>query len=201
MIKKPITLVLGAGASQPYGFPTGLELMQEVLNDIKPNVRSDLFKTLRDFDISEDKIDSFYRCLFGSGLPSVDAVLEHHPTFERVGKMAIVLKLSEYEVEDNLFELERIGICWYQYLWNGLNAPLEEFDKQELSIITFNYDKSLEHYLYTKMKKLHFNQPEEVCAEKIKSIPIIHVHGQLGDYWKQDESGRSYRKGIFLDQV
>lgn len=201
MIKKRITLVLGAGASKPYGFPTGLELMQEILDDIKPNVRSEFFKTLRDFDITEDEIDSFYSCLSDSGLLSVDAVLEHRTKFMRVGKIAMTLKLSEYEIEENLFKLDRTGKSWYQHLWIELNVPFDEFDKQKLSIITFNYDRSLEHYLYTKMRKLHSDKPESLCADKIKSIPIIHVHGQLGEYWEQDDNWRSYEKGIFRDQI
>lgn len=202
MIKKPITLVLGAGASAPYDFPTGQKLKQQILDDIKPNVRSELFRWLRHFNITENEIDTFYECLSRSGLLSVDALLEHRTEFMKVGKMAMALKLSEYEVEDKLFDPKERDNSWYQYLWNELvrDVPFDEFDKQRLSIITFNYDRSLEHYLYTVMKKLHNNKPEEMRVKKIKSIPIVHVHGQLGEYWEQGENSRSYRIGICKDQ-
>jgi hypothetical protein len=32
MINKPTTLILGAGASAPFGFPTGNELKEKVLS-------------------------------------------------------------------------------------------------------------------------------------------------------------------------
>jgi hypothetical protein len=43
----------------------------------------------------------------------------------------------------------------------------------------FNYDRSLEHFLFTALKYSSGKSDDE-CAGKLKTIPIIHLHGDLG---------------------
>jgi len=49
-----------------------------------------------------------------------------------------------------------------------------------LSIITFNYDRSLENYLFTALKNKYPDKTDDEYAKKVQSIPVIHVHGKLG---------------------
>jgi len=44
----------------------------------------------------------------------------------------------------------------------------------------FNYDRSLEHYLFTALNNAYGRTVEE-CAEALRSIPIVHLYGQLGE--------------------
>jgi hypothetical protein len=201
MIERPTVLVLGAGASMPFGFPSGQELMREILEEINPDSAKMLFRALLRFDFNANEIDRFYNSLSRSQKCSVDEFLEHRPEFMRMGKIAITLKLSTYEDEKKLFDHNTTDKNWYRYLWNKLSdVHFEQFDKNKLSIITFNYDRSIEHYLITAMMAL-YEKPENECAEKLKGIPIIHVHGRLGALPWQEESGRSYYKGINYDDV
>jgi len=71
------------------------------------------------------------------------------------------------------------GGNWYEYLSVKLNSSFEEFGNNKLSIITFNYDRSLEHYLLNSLINLHGRTLDE-CAETLAQVPIIHVYGQLG---------------------
>ena len=45
---------------------------------------------------------------------------------------------------------------WYEYLWRRLQdetgGDLEKLMQNKLSVITFNYDRSLEHFLFTAIK-------------------------------------------------
>jgi len=189
MITEPTALILGAGASMPYGFPSGLELMQKILSTIKPH--KPLTEDLVGFDIEQNDINYFRECLSRSGKLSADAFLERRPEFLRIGKLVITLLLTMYEIEPNLFDPKMAGNSWYEYLWNKLDAPFDDFDKNKLSIITFNYDRSLEHYLITVMQNL-YGKPEEKCAEKLNNIPIIHVHGKLGTLPWQGGLARPY---------
>lgn len=45
--------------------------------------------------------------------------------------------------------------------------------------ITFNYDRSLEHY---RLNSLHYSHGKEFdeCAKTLAKIPVIHAYGQLG---------------------
>jgi hypothetical protein len=206
MIIEPTALVLGAGASMDYGFPSGLELMKIIMNGIVQNFYSVIPKKLADsFNIEQDEINNFYKSLSGAGKLSVDAFLEHRHEFLTIGKLAIINILTKYEKEDRLINPRIKGKTWYEYLWNKLDAPFDDFDKNKLSIITFNYDRSLEHYLITAMKNL-YGKPEEQCAQKLNTIPIIHVHGKLGNLPWQGGKSRPYTPRVLhmkeiIDQI
>lgn len=188
MITRPTTLILGAGASAPFGFPTGDKLTQQVLNLTKLNDSSGRPYGMQHFaplDLQEGEILRFHNELLRSGKQSVDAFLEHRSEFVRIGKAAIAAVLIGYENEDAL--LQPNDKNWYKYLFNQLNTKFDDFDQNKLSVLTFNYDRSLEHYLFTALLN-SYGKPVEKCAEKMKSIPIVHLHGDLGElpYFETD---------------
>jgi hypothetical protein len=96
-----------------------------------------------------------------------------------VGKLAIAYCLIPFENEAKLYQPLRGG-NWYEYLAGKLDSVFEEFGNNRLSIITFNYDRSLEHYLLNYLINLHGKSPDE-CARALEQIPIVHVYGQLGE--------------------
>jgi len=57
-------------------------------------------------------------------------------------------------------------------------APFEEFGNNQLRIITFNYDRSLDHYLYTCLKNKYPDKKDDEYSKLI--CPIVHIHGKLG---------------------
>lgn len=76
-------------------------------------------------------------------------------------------------------------------MYKNLNAPFEKFQKNRIGIITFNYDRSLEEYLFTVLKR-HHGKSDIECASKLNEIPIIHFYGKLGDLDWQHPEGRPY---------
>ncbi|NOG83805.1 MAG: hypothetical protein HND49_08370 [Planctomycetes bacterium] len=90
-------------------------------------------------------------------------------------------------------------IKWYGDVVNELKpSSVDSFDNN-VSFLTFNYDRSFEHYLFLSIK----NSYEEIkdvkqCAEIVSSIPIIHLHGQIGKLpWQSnDGSGRQYSESF-----
>ncbi len=200
MIETPTVLILGAGASMPYGFPSGEELMLEILEEIRPNLGKELFRTLLGFGFKPNDIDDFYTGLKHSRKFSVDEFLERQTEFMKIGKIAITLTLSTYEKKEELLE-QKSDKDWYRHLWVRLSdTTFEDFDKNQLSIITFNYDRSIEHFLFTAMRAL-YRRSEQDCEKKLKKIPIIHVHGRLGALPWQGKNGRSYNNKINLDEI
>jgi hypothetical protein len=194
MVTKPTTLILGAGASAPFGFPTGNALLQKALSWANVEVGRTNPHIFRGIGIEKPKIDLFREALSKSGTASVDSFLEHRPEFLDIGKAVIALELIGCEQEHKLFEHNETN--WYQYLFNELNTNFDDFNKNKLSILTFNYDRSLEHYLLTALHH-KYNKPMAECAEKLKSIPIIHLHGDLGGLPYLDNNlVRPYSKDI-----
>ena len=176
MITKKTVLILGAGASMPYGFPSGWELVTKCARfyDINDGDTVNLVKE----GYKPDKIIGFSKALQMSGQGSVDAFLEHRPEYIDVGKAAIAYFLVHRESKSTLFDMN-LESDWYQLLWSRLSTSINDFEDNNLSIITFNYDRSLEQYLFTAMSNC-YGLDKEQCAQKLNSIPIIHVHGKLG---------------------
>jgi len=126
-------------------------------------------------------IDSFREALFYSGRQSIDTFLEHNPQFLKVGKMAIASVLVPLEYEQTLFSSTP---NWYKLLFNHLNTRFEEFAENKLSILTYNYDRSLEQFLLTALRNSYQGKKAEYdqCWEQLSRIPIVHLHGSLGEF-------------------
>ena len=100
--------------------------------------------------------------------------------------MAIELMLKEDE-----------QVLWRQPNWmlnlcgQMRSETLEEFGQNKVSFITFNYDRSLEHFLCTSLSN-DFGKSIADCAKVLANIPIVHLHGRLGYLpWQRGES-RAY---------
>lgn len=59
------------------------------------------------------------------------------------------------------------------------DCPPPNFRTNQVAFITFNYDRSLEHFLHSAIKA-RFGLTDETAASWLKDIPIIHPYGQLG---------------------
>ena len=188
MIKKPTVFILGAGASVPYAYPSCESLVREIVNDLsRPG--SLFYSLCRTLGFTEPHIHEFASTLDRSHDKSIDAFLQRHESFIKLGKVAITLKLIVHEDETVLFSPG--DDKWYRDLVSELKSPsLDTFDNA-VAFITFNYDRSFEHYLYVSMQ----NSYEELkrspgrCDEILNRIPIIHLHGQIGRLPWQDDTG------------
>ncbi|MFC1540590.1 hypothetical protein ACFL4J_00965 [Candidatus Margulisiibacteriota bacterium] len=193
MINRPTVFVLGAGASVPYEYPSGIKLVRlicENLEDPTHTWTKLIIDSDEDFTFAE--ISEFRKKLFFSGFESVDLFLEHQPKYRSVGKAAIAAALMSNEADGNLFSFS-VKRHWYRYLFGQLSAKFEDFHRNKLSIVTFNYDRSLEHFLFTGLRQ-GYGRSEDECKKAMRYIPIVHVHGQLSPLrWQDIDTGRVYR--------
>lgn len=176
MITKPTVLVLGAGVSIPYGYPSGIGLVKDIFTNITSNGWREIYSIC---EVDYKEMDVLKSELYLSQKPSIDSFLEHRPEFLKSGKTAIAISLLSKENPDifNGFDIRNQGI--YHFLYNSLATSWEEFNKNKLTIVTFNYDRSLEFFLFSALKHSYKRSDAEI-AELIHSIPIVHVHGSLG---------------------
>lgn len=195
MITKPTVLILGAGASVFYGFPSGNTLKRDICNEGEKGAG------VGKMNFNRNQVQEFIAALHHSGQPSVDAFLEHRPEFMKIGKAFIAGHLIRYESTGSLFGRDN---SWYEYLLNRMASSFKDFDNNALSIITFNYDRSFEHFLFTALTSRYGKQADDVAA-KLSGIPIIHVYGQLGFLeWQQktaDLPVRPYRNDVTAEEI
>jgi hypothetical protein len=181
MINKPVVLVLGAGASQPYGFPTGWQLTHSVIKGLDRS-DSQLYRILSEgCQFDDPQILHFRDDLDDSQHHSVDAFLTHRTDHLLVGKAAIAASLIPCEDVKRFsrrFEWPDAH-PWYSYLLQQLDTRPERLSENRLAIVTFNYDRSLEYFLHRAFMARHRLTHQE-AGELVNSIPVIHVHGSLG---------------------
>lgn len=185
MLKNKTCLLLGAGASKHLGFPLGFELKQQILEEIE-QLESQRFKIhppefFKLFDISSEELNKFYKGLLYSNYFSPDAFLEHNPQYNAIGKYLICKILVEFEKEKDF--IRKAG--WYENLRSAIHVDSpEKLKDNNLAIVTFNYDRSLDFWLHQYIENQFKLDADEAWKVLEKSIPIVHVHGMLGKYPK-----------------
>lgn len=190
MINQKTVLILGAGASKPYKFPIGDVLKAEICRDLA------LTEHYRRNCFENETVSGFRKLFYNSPQESIDAWLGKPGSqpFEKIGKYAIARVLLKCETTVSLFKEiidshlpsddpnHKPTQCWYRELYKALDAdcPLEKFHENNLSVVTFNYDRSLEHFIHTSLQSDNDGTGEDEIAAAARSLEILHVHGQLG---------------------
>jgi hypothetical protein len=183
MIEKKTVLIIGAGGSMCFNFPSGIKLVKDIVHKLSGDELS--IQRIEELGFNRKQILEFKESLKYSGAPSVDSFLETRVDYLEIGKAAIAQVLLPYEKIEPLF----FQNSWLSYVFNKMNVcPFENIDKNEISFITFNYDRVIEHYFYNALMNKYGKSEQEVIV-KMKKINIIHLYGQLGYLpWQQQEN-------------
>ncbi len=173
--------VVGAGASVPYGLPTSGELTYQIatepprgyLASIRQFGMRDIGKLQAEQVLS--KWHQFSRQLKDAGPPSIDRFLENNPEWADLGRTCIAYRLL---LAQSQTAEAGLSADWYRWLFNVL-FPHPKADRfKRCTVITFNYDTTLEHALVTMYKNAfssHAGDAESIVA----SMAIHHVYGSL----------------------
>jgi hypothetical protein len=190
VIQKPTVIVIGAGGSIPYGFPSGYALYQIILSGLSD--KDDAFLCQACFPGDRMSGLRLRESLLRSPVMSIDQFLERRSDMLQIGKRAIARALIPFERELELFDRSK-GPRWYEYLWRAMGAEFEDFHKNRVSFITYNYDRSLEHFLFCALMNVYGKSAADVLPV-FNRIKIIHVHGTLCPYEHGGRVGRTYRE-------
>lgn len=188
--------MLGAGASEPFGYPFGEGLRKIICQELNYLQIAQMLTSDHEKDMvpdTERAINNFRTHFDKSGENSIDLFLKNNQEFRNLGKQLIAAALLHKENEPLLFRRDD-GKNWYIELWNNIDHTFENIDKHNMHFITFNYDRSLEHFLITALYNSYSGKKVMgECAKKINSIEIIHVYGCLAPLpWQNQEEGRPY---------
>lgn len=195
--------VLGAGASTPYGLPTGAELRQDIyehyavrLRDVRSQqaersaLRSQNEQEMIQLEFKKDK--NFAQDFRLSRTPMIDLYLNRNPDLMKIGLRAITMSILRYERRCQYGEdAKHPDEDWYSELLNKLTSdstsPQEpDLGAAEVGFITFNYDRSLENYLYETLTRAFSMVPKDAIIKQINSIRIEHLFGKIAPLPWQD---------------
>jgi hypothetical protein len=218
MFDKETVLILGAGASCHYGYPTGEELVERIIErtkDVEHEVDKNVAhkKRLAPPPNNQDRIScdsglyTEYVSLLG-GLKqlleslhplNIDSFLRYNPRYAPLAKTLIADILLgcndplSKRPKDYDPEKWKKDNDWYRYLFHALTYGCKVDAKDtsgkadiavsiaNLTIITFNYDTSLERYLRKAFQRVEaFQNRTDELMDLIKKN-IYHVYGKLAD--------------------
>ena len=193
MIESKTLLILGAGASVPYGYPTGLQLRKELhdSNNLKAlengKYHQEAYLFCQHFELSQlFSIDAFLakrgEGQIGNSNGVISSDYQNFGTYAEFGKLAIAFCLIKRERACHIIPTDDPREDhWLEYLWNHMSdGPKEDFKNNQLKIISFNYDRVVERFFQTTIEHTYGTDSQE-ASELSKSIEIIHVYGNLQD--------------------
>ena len=212
MFVRNTAVILGAGASHECGLPLGSELKRQIAADLK--LKFGAHSTLgsgdaRLLELLQQKFGNNLSAYLKAAntlassvalFPSIDEVLHYFSDDAAVvhlGKLAIVLEIlrgerkspSQYNESQGRPNVQKLEDTWYNEF---LSMVLAGRTRQEndaafssITFINFDYDRSLEHYLYWALQDQAAIAPAE-AARLASSLKVIRPYGCVGPLdWQQ----------------
>ncbi|GAA3077439.1 hypothetical protein GCM10010520_25680 [Rhizobium viscosum] len=224
MFTKKTVFVVGAGGSFEVGLPVGSTLKTRIAEklDVRASgsfegnpaiVRAvaSAAKETSSFGGAVNRLVGAAQAIRGA-MPlaiSIDNYLNTHSHDSDVvmmGKFGITACILDAEANSTLREYDaaynmdfaNIPDSWHNTFCKMLteNVRLGDLETvfENVAIITFNYDRCIEHYLLTwliKYMRIPYGEAAEIC----KRLPIFHPYGQVGLLPWQTTSGSGVRFG------
>lgn len=204
MINTETVFIIGAGASVAYGYPTSQKLNELILiegisiieNFLTEKIGFEPPDIIIDYTI--EFINKFKKVY---DVDSIDWFLEklsQEQYLQNIGRLLIVHFILESEKRH--LELSSSGKTgssdnWYQYLYKTLtnfkdnNADPKQILENKISFITFNYDRSLEYFMYDKFLSGHdFQRHHTSAKELLREIKPLHVYGKVANIYLNEDN-------------
>lgn len=150
-------LILGAGTSLDYGYPSGLRLVDLIIENLE-------------YENNEYSDGRLLRDLKQFKPYSIDSFLHKFPEHDAEAKSLIAKILFECEDPDKKISADK---DLYRFLFHEISE--EKYN--QFKIISFNYDRSLEYYFSNAL--LPSKKNEEQAFKALDQLEIIHIHGRL----------------------
>lgn len=216
--------IVGAGASQEAGLPTGDTLKDEIADTLY--IHNDFMSSEREGNLrlweyltqvyqnDKDRLQKIYSACqhIVKNLPlaiSIDNLLDSdalNTELALCGKIAIIESILKAERNSLLyFDPTEEGLArsifdlqntWYVQFFRRVFEGCSKEDLAErlrsLTIIVFNYDRCIEHFLYHSIIQ-YFRLSKDECALLLnENLNVIHPYGTVGRLpWQSNENGNN----------
>jgi len=223
MFSQPIVFVIGAGASVEFGLPGGADMKKKLAETLNFNKRNDgqLFGDRAVYDLLGNRFgqqaadrqnDATELAARIGEFESIDEALHWfsgRPNIVSIGKAAIVREILQSERTSGLFNQQNPDIIpskvyaetWLPHFLSMLVSSLRREQSLELfrnvSLINFNYDRTIEHYLYSRLRTDFGFEPAE-AIDAISTLAMIRPYGSVGPLPWQREGGIGVSFGEYI---
>jgi hypothetical protein len=212
VFEQPVVFVIGAGASHEYNLPLGSGLKAAIASSVHfadgagdrklhqilalrhpgeiekyEKAGGDLAKNISSYVSIDDALNWFAR---------------RRPEVVELGKLAIVSEILKAERASRLFSTEGWEIpnadfddTWIPHFHSMVmeSAQMDDVEAfKNVTVINFNYDRTLEHYLYAALQT-KFGLDEESAGQFLSNLKVIRqkldrCHGRRPDHSLSSES-------------
>ena len=212
MRKQNTVFILGAGASVPYGFPTSKGLRKDIIDNFSRRYspfipQGDAHKdSVKRNQITH--VNEFKRYFNLSSIFSIDYFIARNPRFIDFGKDAIILHLLEFKKNSKFRQHTKIEHSdWYSFLYNYMISEarsansFSKISNNHLSFLTFNYDRSLEHFLIESLSHSFENIHEDDIEQILLNNSIYHIYGSISDLPSKNSKGLEYGGNVDFKEL
>ncbi len=177
---------IAESSKNPPGIPLGVEYFQNEYNSrhISPTYyQKQIISECNDLVTRIQQINPI----------KIDSFLEQNPTLQAIGKIMVAWVLLECEtqyaresandaIEDYKSALDKPKGDWIRFLMQALLyncKSVGDLIKNRFHCITFNYDTSLERYLFTRLCAIDIFRGHEDQIQRFLAYRVIHLYGKI----------------------
>lgn len=201
--------VVGAGASAEFGLPVGWKLLEQIRDSSRFQFQgsraSEGNRKIAQTVYGRYNLDSYqYRKAFEAledihlGVETAGSIDEYinrysdNSLIAEMGKIQIAYAILLAEARSTMMLPEGIEpMNWHplentwiapftRALFDGVRAKDVESIGNNISIICFNYDRCIEHYLEHALQRAYRDVDHAMARQIVSNINIIHPYGSLG---------------------
>ncbi len=183
MITTHTTFVIGAGASVPYGLPTGKELAKRAR---KLTPKDAGYQLILSQGVEPGLLSAFLRDLTQHGGESIDEFLEQRqdsPETMKIGRLLIAGLMGEAMARPRQRDQSD---DWLAYLLGKMRRgtkDIAQYAERNAGVyfVTFNFDSVLEDRFHEEFST-SFHEGvmlDEMTEDRFHTGRVIHVHGRL----------------------
>lgn len=225
---RKIVFVVGAGASSDVKLPTGKGMTEDIAKALsfKDGKGDD---AVRDCIGLQQRSDQSGKQVYWgacrrivSGMPqaeSIDSFIHENRQDEKIefcGKLAIARCILNAESKSDLyhpnpghrFDFDRVtgvGETWYDRFFKLLRRDREVHELKDrlesVSMIVFNYDRCIEHYLFHALKN-YYGVDDQTSAGLLEQFQIYHPYGTVGKLpWQDNAKPVEYGGDLYLSNL
>jgi hypothetical protein len=196
VIRERTGFVIGAGASKPYRFPTGPELLREARELPTTAVRGQT-----GVRFTHELLEKFRETMLASQSDSIDSMMEYRKDMEEVGRYFIAARILQAEFNSiNQYPTKEDGGDWISYLFRQMDfGSFQDFCDRPVTFITYNYDRLIEQRL-TRGLEAKFKAGAAEISRYWTDRPVIHLHGSVGGFTKDAPKFAPFGAAVFSDQ-